>query len=281
MIAFGRAPAPRRVSPHLRVRLRQFLLSLVPLPMREAGRMLLRREPRFRSVLIGTYLRRIAGLHRADRLPPDIGPDARVLFVCHGNIFRSPMAEALFAREVRAARGSAFRTSSGGLHTDPGKPAPTEARAAAAISGIALEAHRTTLVTHELIAAAEVVVVMDHENEADMLARFPEARSRLVMLGAFDPLVGADGLAVSDPYGKGVDQVKACYVRVERCVVGLHQALTRNAYTRVPQSVGVLRAAAQTALTSPVVRPLWRPFTRGVSTIFMRSSRAGCGCRSP
>ena len=92
---------------------------------------------------------------------------------------------------------------------------------------MSLEAHRAQLLTPELAVAADLLVVMDHENEAILAHRFPEAQGRLVLLGAFDTAKGDTPLAIADPYGQGVDVVTACYARIARSVAGLAQALAR------------------------------------------------------
>lgn len=220
-------------------------------------------------MLVRNYVLRTLGLLDSRRVPSEIAGDANVLFLCHGNVFRSPMAEALFAREVSRSRNGAFRFRSAGLETHPGLPAPEEARTAATEQGISLADHRTTLLTTEIVDAADVIVVMDYENEATLLARFPSARGKVVMLGAFDPRADSPGPAVADPYGKGLPVVKACYDRLGRAVAQLHADLVHHSFARPERAANPARQAMRAALTSRAMSALWRPFTSGVVTILM------------
>lgn len=170
------------------------------------------------------------GRYRNDRLPDTLPSSPLVVFVCYGNIFRSPMAEALLVAESRS-RGvdaPAIRVISAGLHARPGRTSPPEALSVAPSFGVSLQSHRAQLLTSKLSLAADLLVVMDHENEAILLERFPTARNRLVFLGAFDAQRSGAPLAIADPYGKGIEAVAACYARLVRAVSGLAVALAMH-----------------------------------------------------
>ena len=122
----------------------------------------------------------------------------RVLFVCMGNICRSPTAEAVFAHLVNAAgRSDEFEIDSagtGGWHA--GEPADPRAIDAARTRG-----YRVTSIARQVQAADfddfDVIVAMDAHNLADLTrAAPPDARPKLRMLAGVD---------VPDPYYGGHD----------------------------------------------------------------------------
>jgi protein-tyrosine-phosphatase len=109
-----------------------------------------------------------------------------VVFVCHGNIIRSPLGEAAFAREA-AARGRSVEVSSAGLSARPGEPADSRAIDSAEERGLGLEAHRARLLDAAQVAGASAIFIMDHINLARILTRFPDAADKVFLLGGCRP----------------------------------------------------------------------------------------------
>ncbi len=116
----------------------------------------------------------------------------RVLMVCTGNVCRSPMAEALLrARFAARGRGS---VSSAGLSALVGRPAEPLAVELLAERGIDLSAHRARQLTPDMVAAAELVVVMEAAQQHELERLAPAARGRVHRLGRFG------GFDVPDPF---------------------------------------------------------------------------------
>lgn len=113
----------------------------------------------------------------------------RWLFVCTGNICRSPFAE-VAARRLGA--GSDLEFASAGTIARPANPATTGGIRAAADLGFDLNGHRATHLTPAVIAGADRVFGMEEEHIDAVLDLEPTARVELL-----DP----DGRAVPDPYG--------------------------------------------------------------------------------
>ena len=206
---------------HVEIRLRSFLKQLLPAPIREAVRIARALTVPQLRVLGRLRILGLLGRYHNDRLPDALPAVPLVVFVCYGNIFRSPMAEALLVAQTRSLDIPTCRVLSAGLHAKPGRESPPEALAVAPLFDVSLQSHRAQLLTSDLSAAADLLVVMDYENEAILLERFPDARNRLVFLGAFDGQPEGAPLAIADPYGRGIDAVRACYQRLGRAVHGL------------------------------------------------------------
>ena len=130
-----------------------------------------------------------------------------VCFVCLGNICRSPTAEGVFAHLVtQAGLQDRIRIDSAGTGAwHRGERADKRARTEAGKHGIEL-----TSVARQLVAGDfdrhDLLIVMDETNRAELeqLAPTPEARDKIKLLRAFDPLA-PDDAEVPDPYYGGFD----------------------------------------------------------------------------
>ena len=131
----------------------------------------------------------------------------RILFVCMGNICRSPTAEGVMRgllQEEGLDEAVAIESAgTGGWHA--GSP-PDERAVAAARSRHILVEGEARQVTAEDFEAFDLLLVMDRDNERELLARAPDAQARgkVRLLREFDPAAVAVGdLDVPDPYYGG------------------------------------------------------------------------------
>lgn len=147
---------------------------------------------------------------RAQRLP------RRILVLCHGNICRSPFAAAALARALAPA---GVDVRSAGL-IGPGRSSPAVAIAVARARGIDLTAHRSQLVSPQLIQATDLVIVMDATQRAVVLHDLPGRRESVLLLGDLDP-GPFPGRAIADPWERPAAEFEEVYARIERCVDAL------------------------------------------------------------
>jgi protein-tyrosine phosphatase len=192
---------------------------------------------RFRDVHSGAravYLRRLIGrMLQPTRGSPPIDPERcrSVLFLCHGNIMRSALAESLLRQRLEGSKEADTVIRSAGLHARGGHPADHRMRHAAQAFGASLETHVATAVSAQLVADADVIFVMDYTNEAELFARLPAARSKTRLLGALSPSA-RDGLAIPDPYVGDVTSAEQCAARILRCIDVLAAQLGSDAETK-------------------------------------------------
>jgi len=115
---------------------------------------------------------------------------------------------------------------SAGLFVKSGKTADPRARAAAASFGISLEQHRAQPLTSEITEQADLILVMDFENEAVLLHRFPQAGGKTFLLGAFPSENRALSIEITDPYEGDLNDVQRSFRRLNDHVRGLAALLS-------------------------------------------------------
>jgi protein-tyrosine phosphatase len=144
------------------------------------------------------------------------GRVTRVLFVCTGNICRSPLGEAIFRHQVaRAGRAAEFEVDSAGTHDyHVGERADPRARRAGQqrgveVTSIAREVERADFERFDLIIA------MDRGHLRALQARCPPAlREKVRLMREFDDPPGGD---VPDPYYSDQRAFDEVFVMVDRC----------------------------------------------------------------
>lgn len=135
-----------------------------------------------------------------------------LLFVCMGNICRSPFAERLAT--VQLPEG--HRASSAGHFPEPGRRSPRQAIRAARLGfGVDLRGHRSRVLSPAIVDAADAVFVCDTHNQAAVIELCPGATDRTHFLGALHP----DGpLALADPYGGDGSEYELVYGQIARAI---------------------------------------------------------------
>ena len=106
-----------------------------------------------------------------------------VLFVCTGNLCRSPMAEALFKLIVRSRRyDDEIHVRSAGTWASKGSPATPDAVDVLAAVGVDLAAHRSRPLRRAHIEWADLVVAMTSVHSLEIQEKVPDAASKIVLL---------------------------------------------------------------------------------------------------
>jgi protein-tyrosine phosphatase len=131
----------------------------------------------------------------------------RILFVCMGNICRSPTAEGVMRALLReqGMDGRVELDSAGTGNWHAGDPPDERAVAAAHERGIELDG-AARQVTAADFDHFDLILAMDRDNERALLALAPDeaARAKVRLLREFDPVsVAAGDLDVPDPYYGG------------------------------------------------------------------------------
>jgi len=149
----------------------------------------------------------------------------RILFVCMGNICRSPTAEGVMRHLVREAGLEdeivIDSAGTGGWHA--GDPPDRRATAAARARGVTLEGGARQLTVDDF-EAFDLLLAMDRDNLAGIRALAPDedAAGKARLLREYDPAsAGAPDLDVPDPYYGGPQGFETVLDQVEAACRGL------------------------------------------------------------
>jgi protein-tyrosine-phosphatase len=145
-----------------------------------------------------------------------------VLFVCHGNICRSPYAAAAFRAQLGADAAQVIKVASAGF-IGPIRPAPRVAQQEAASRGLDLSNHRSMTLAPVVLNSVDIVAVMEPDQVAGVRRLFPTSAS-IIVLGDLDPLANG-GRLIIDPVDQSRAVFAASYDRIDRCVAVLARAV--------------------------------------------------------
>lgn len=146
----------------------------------------------------------------------------RILFVCMGNICRSPTAEGVFRRLVaERAPGVPIEVDSAGTHDyHVGDPPDPRSIAAASRRGVDLRHLRARVVSDEDFERFDLIIAMDRLNRATLLDRSPEPFRKRIRL--FMEFAGSGEIEdVPDPYYGGAPGFERVLDLAEEAAAGL------------------------------------------------------------
>ncbi len=143
-----------------------------------------------------------------------------VLFVCTGNICRSPMAEGLFRHQ--AGSGGRYEVLSAGVGATDGQPPSAHAIEVMRELGIDISKQRSRALTAELVQRAEYIFVMTHGHLDSLILLHPHAADRTFLLREFDETLADYERDIPDPIGEGLAMYRDCRDQIQR---GMHSLL--------------------------------------------------------
>jgi protein-tyrosine-phosphatase/predicted ATP-grasp superfamily ATP-dependent carboligase len=172
--------------------------------------------------LLGRVVRRLPSPARMVRARRAAAGARAVLFLCQGNICRSPFAAAALRRALPP--DSPISVASAGLLPRAPRPVTEAGRQAAAAHGIDLTDHLSHAATDADIAAADLVVIFDETNRAALRRRHPKPGCPVIRLASFTD----DASDIADPFGAPDALYHATYDRIAAAVTRLAVALVHR-----------------------------------------------------
>lgn len=150
-------------------------------------------------------------------------PEISILFVCLGNICRSPTAAGIM-RSLVAQSARPIRVESAGVGPwHVGKPPDGRAVAAAQRHGVDLTTERAQMIAASDYRTYDLILAMDRSVLAHVLQRAPaDATARIGLFRQVAEDIEAD---VEDPYTGPEDDFDTCFAEIETAAKALHARL--------------------------------------------------------
>jgi RpiB/LacA/LacB family sugar-phosphate isomerase len=142
-----------------------------------------------------------------------------ILFICTGNVCRSPMAEALFRHAVRG-RGE-FRVLSAGLGAVDGQPPTPHSVRAMRELGVDISGQRSRMLTPDLVRSADLILGMTHGHVDTVALLFPPVAEKTFLLREFDETLEPYEKDISDPIGSEYEVYVDCRDQIEQGIAAL------------------------------------------------------------
>lgn len=152
----------------------------------------------------------------------DVSLTRRIIFVCKGNVCRSPFAEHLFRSFGPDGK---ILVKSCGLKVDQSASSPNEAIHAARSFGINLSGHRARRMDLTEMDQIDLIVPMEYHQYRELIQLSPAIKEKVYLMREFIPFPTNMFCNIDDPYGCNQQEYYKCYLLIQAAVFNLYRII--------------------------------------------------------
>ncbi len=161
----------------------------------------------------------------------------RIVYVCTGNICRTPMAVALTYKKVQEEHlEDVIEVDSVGVWAAEGTPASENTRKVCKEQGLDCSRHRAKGVDLYTIKTADLVLCMAEKHKRDLLAIFPHFKEKIFTLREFGNPNPPATTSIDDPYGLKLEAYRKTFQEIEHEIERFWSLIKKMALEKVKNS---------------------------------------------
>jgi protein-tyrosine-phosphatase/predicted ATP-grasp superfamily ATP-dependent carboligase len=161
------------------------------------------------------------------------GGPANVVFICQGNICRSPFAE-LMAKKIFDMQQNIVKFTSAGMLPRNSRSSPEVAITAASRWGIDMMHHRSKCLDDSILTSAQLLILFDTINLESLDNRYPNIKCPYIFIGNF--YSNKKQWLVDDPDGRKESDFVITYSNINTYLLAFHQEMTEQVGNISPNS---------------------------------------------
>lgn len=152
-------------------------------------------------------------------------PTSSLLFVCTGNICRSPMAAGIMRKVLEENGLAPVVVRSAGAHALVGSSPAPEAVEVCRDLGVDISEHQARQLDPHMISSARMILVMETWHVDEVLSLDRLASPKTFLLGSFSPR--NPQVEIPDPIGRPMSYYRNCVRLITDAVEGLYESKLR------------------------------------------------------
>ena len=158
----------------------------------------------------------------------------QILFVCTGNICRSPMAEGYLRHLLQDGKLGEIIVQSAGIGALSGQPPSQHAVEAMAEKQISIQAQRSKMIDADLVASSDAIYGMTQGHVNAVIEMFPRAAEKTFLVRAHVEDMDRYQMQISDPIGGNLHVYRACRDEIIQGIDAMHQHMLKQSKASSP-----------------------------------------------